>query len=208
MKIGHITILDYNNYGNRLQNYAVQQIILSFGSGIETIRVISNIEEKSKICLIINLSNQIADIGILKFIGKIISRMINKIYIISNKKALKIRLGNFIKFTKENIFETNYLIFNKNIPVDLNNKYDYFITGSDQVWYPAFKRFSNLDFLTFAPKEKKIAYAASFEIDAISPEYKARFKEWIEGMNYLSVREEARLMIIIIRLTDSKDVIF
>lgn len=196
MKIGLVTILDYNNYGNRLQNYAVQQIILSFNSGIETIKVISNIEKKSKICLIINLSNQIADIGILKFIGKIISRMINKIYIISNKKALEIRLDNFIKFTKENILETNFEISNRDLPVDLNNKYDYFITGSDQVWNPTFKRFSNLDFLTFAPKEKRIAYAASFGIDSIPLEYEARFKEWIEGMNHLSVREEAGARII------------
>lgn len=196
MKIGLVTILDYNNYGNRLQNYAVQQIILSFDSGIETIKVISNIEKKSKICLIINLSNQIANIGILKFIGKIISRMINKIYIIRNKKALEIRLDNFIKFTKENILETNFEISNSDLPVDLNNKYDYFITGSDQVWNPTFKRFSNLDFLTFAPKEKRIAYAASFGIDSIPLEYEARFKEWIGGMNHLSVREEAGARII------------
>lgn len=196
MKIGLVTILDYNNYGNRLQNYAVQQIILSLGSDVETIKVISNTEKKSKICLIINISNQIADIGIFKFIEKIISRMINKIYIISNKKALRIRLDNFIKFTKENILETNFEISNRDVPIDLNNKYDYFITGSDQVWNPTFKRFSNLDFLTFAQREKRIAYAVSFGIDSIPLEYKARFKVWIEEMCCLSVREEAGAKII------------
>lgn len=30
-KVGIITIIDYNNYGNRLQNYAVQETIKSLG---------------------------------------------------------------------------------------------------------------------------------------------------------------------------------
>lgn len=36
-KVGIITINDYNNYGNRLQNYATQEIINSLGCDAETV---------------------------------------------------------------------------------------------------------------------------------------------------------------------------
>ena len=36
-KIGIVTIIDYNNYGNRLQNYALYKTVLSLGYECETI---------------------------------------------------------------------------------------------------------------------------------------------------------------------------
>ena len=36
-KIGILTINDYNNYGNRLQNYAVQEVLLKQGFNVQTI---------------------------------------------------------------------------------------------------------------------------------------------------------------------------
>ncbi|NLM25557.1 MAG: hypothetical protein GX208_05520 [Firmicutes bacterium] len=36
-KIGIITICDYTNYGNRLQNYAVQEVLRTFGYEVETV---------------------------------------------------------------------------------------------------------------------------------------------------------------------------
>ena len=36
-KVGIITIIDYNNYGNRLQNYATQEVIKHLGFEVETI---------------------------------------------------------------------------------------------------------------------------------------------------------------------------
>ena len=38
MRIGISTIIDYYNYGNRLQNYALQQILEEMGHEVETIR--------------------------------------------------------------------------------------------------------------------------------------------------------------------------
>ena len=40
MKIGISTIIDYDNYGNRLQNYASQQVIKSFGYQPDTLPLI------------------------------------------------------------------------------------------------------------------------------------------------------------------------
>lgn len=77
-----------------------------------------------------------------------------------NKKVKDIkpkRLRAFKEFTDTYISETDYYITAEYIPDDLGNKYDYFVTGSDQVWNPTFtdRRYSTIDFLTFAPKEKE-----------------------------------------------------
>ena len=38
MKVGIQTIVDYNNYGNRLQNYAMQTILESYGFNVVTLK--------------------------------------------------------------------------------------------------------------------------------------------------------------------------
>jgi hypothetical protein len=69
--------------------------------------------------------------------------------------------------------------------------YDAYIVGSDQVWNPA--RYGKADpswFLTFAPKGKpRVAYAPSFGVSKISSSYEKVFREWINRIDYLSVRE-------------------
>ena len=39
-KVGIITIIDYKNYGNRLQNYATQEVLKSLG--FETITIVNS----------------------------------------------------------------------------------------------------------------------------------------------------------------------
>ena len=46
MKVGILTITNGENYGNRLQNYAVQYVLESLGCEVETIR---NTTEQRKI---------------------------------------------------------------------------------------------------------------------------------------------------------------
>ena len=83
---------------------------------------------------------------------------------------------------------------------ELKNKkwqqqYDYFITGSDQVW--------NIDtidndffFLTFAYKKKRIALATSFGISVVPSYNEKKFKLLINGFDYISVREETGVDIV------------
>nr|WP_237566144.1 polysaccharide pyruvyl transferase family protein [Oceanobacillus massiliensis] len=76
------------------------------------------------------------------------------------------------------------------------SKFKAFVTGSDQVWNPFYINGSSLYFLTFAIKEKRISYAASFGISSIPDIYKASYKKYLSEMNYLSVREEQGAKII------------
>ena len=48
MKIAILTITDGQNYGNRLQNYALQQLLLKSGCDVETIRMKTYRDRNSK----------------------------------------------------------------------------------------------------------------------------------------------------------------
>lgn len=196
-KIGILTINDYNNYGNRLQNYATQEVLKSLGFHAKTIVNITK-----------NKNEDIEQNGIKYKIRKLKHMPINKIY---EKLNLKIwnyiyskeisqckeeRIKAFKEFTRKYIDETDYYISDDNIPRDLGNKFDYFIIGSDQVWNPNFRHGSSIDFLTFAPEHKRIAYAPSFGISKIPEEYINIYKKWLKEMYKLSVREDAGARII------------
>jgi len=74
-------------------------------------------------------------------------------------------------------------------------QYDYYVTGSDQVWNTSFDFVNKAYFLDFVPEgRKKIAYAASIAIPADSPKLKRDwFEKYIPSFDYLSIREESHL---------------
>ena len=131
-KVGIFTINDDGNFGNRLQNYAVQEILKKYNIQVKTIRkesLLSRIKNNLKIC-----------------IKKILPQ---------NKYKRQINFNQFNKNIK-------FKYYKKDKELDkINKQYDYFFTGSDQVWNPNFKRMSDTDFLTFAPNQKKISFSAS-----------------------------------------------
>lgn len=179
-KIGILTINDYTNLGNRLQNYAVQEILKNFTDNVETI-------ENKKVKKYQKLRT---------FIGDIIKSV--------SPKSFHKRYIRFAKFNKK-IKTSKIIIYENNIPKDLKDKYDYFITGSDQVWNPNFARLTSIDLLSFANPEQKISFSASFGINEL-PESKKEFtKENLETFKAISVREDAGKKIVE-DLTGRKDV--
>lgn len=197
-KIAILTINDYANYGNRLQNYATQEVLKSLGFSVQT--VVNNTKYENNTCYKKRkLRDRISDLKIMPFkkaYTTIKCKVWHKVY---NKKIeqhkIK-RIETFKNFTKYNIVETDYNISEDNIPRDLSDIFDYFITGSDQVWNPTFRYGSPIDFLTFAPQNKRIAYAPSFGISKIPFEYEERYKTWLSGIHEVSVREESGAKII------------
>jgi len=124
-RVGILTLNGYNNYGNRLQNYATQEVLKKLGFQVETI-LVDRTDPNSR-----KLSNRLRKISSINELCKKIS---NKIEYYLNKDIIKERQKTFLNFSKQNINETDYTISNNYIPNDLSNKYDYFIVGSDQVW--------------------------------------------------------------------------
>ncbi|EMW5431797.1 polysaccharide pyruvyl transferase family protein, partial [Enterococcus faecium] len=73
---------------------------------------------------------------------------------------------------------------------NIDNKFDAFIIGSDQVWNYTFPRFSEFDFVTYSNRPK-ISYAASFGVSNIEERLKDLYRYGLTGIDYISVREEA-----------------
>ncbi|WP_315119217.1 polysaccharide pyruvyl transferase family protein [uncultured Clostridium sp.] len=195
-KVAILTINDYQNYGNRLQNYAAQEVLKSLGFSVETIRNTTNTSGNGVIGKLIGKIHRLNKMTI----SEIYRKLNLKIWEYAHKGIVKEcnikKTLAFKKFTLDNILETDYCISEHNIPNDLLERFDYFITGSDQVWNPTFRYGCSVDFLTFAPKNKRIAYAPSFGISQIPSNYKENYKLWLSEMASLSVREDAGAKII------------
>lgn len=188
-RIAITTLIGYFNYGNRLQNYALQEILKFLEFDVDTIISKNSNRDHQKLTFLDRVQNIKG-----KSFKEIYSKAEQKFWTGLNKDEVKkseeIRTEIFKKFTYDYIKETEYTISYNNIPKDLSEQYDYFITGSDQVWNPNYNYGSSIYFLTFAPKNKRISYAPSFGVSEIKPEYVENYKEWLSGMHRLSVRED------------------
>lgn len=170
-KVAILTITNSGlNFGNRLQNYALQRVIEKQGVEVETI-----ISAKSlKKSIILSKGRRF-----LKIISKRDDR--HKYFKEFNKKYIK--FSNVIRY--ENINELEFA-----------DAYDAFFSGSDQVWNPNFHFNSDFEFAAFAPKDKRYSYAASIGVSHIKDNQRDDFIKNINGMKELSVREEDSIPLI------------
>jgi exopolysaccharide biosynthesis predicted pyruvyltransferase EpsI len=190
-KIAIITLNGYSNYGNRLQNYAVQEVLKSFEFYSETLIVNDkSIKQKTNTSSFKTKVNKLSKKPIKDLSHQIKTNLWNKVHKNEIRKSKQERIEIFKKFTNNYINETEFSISDNDIDRALVDQYEYFIVGSDQVWNPAYISGSSLYFLTFAPKAKRISLSASFGVSTIASEYTEKYKEWISGIHKLSVRED------------------
>ena len=174
MKVGLITLVDHDNYGNRLQCYASQYILEENDCEVT--------------CFYIEKTVHLYFIYALTFLFTTIFRGFS---VIKNKfqKLLK-----FKSFDKE-YFNMSYSLVKRKLDF---NDYDYFVVGSDQVWNPNWYRGIKAEafLLAFAKREQKVCMAPSFGISELPEEWKLHFKKYLEDFRYLSVREKEGAKII------------
>lgn len=186
-KVGIVTIIDNNNYGNRLQNYAMQLLLADYGFNTETIRFSSNsfyedVIEKMKIRmlhvpLVVSLRNFIRKD---KYLCDTVTEKI---------KQRKIR--SFKRFNKQFIIFHKRCIRVSKIHRRLNDYFDYFVVGSDQIWNPNYSFSEFVTYLRFADDNKRIAVAPSFGVDKIPIQKENCIREYLLEFRYVSVREES-----------------
>lgn len=175
MKIAIITITDGQNYGNRLQNYAMQQVLKKTGAEVCTLqrRTSRDIKGMKKIK---------ADF---KYLAKSI---LGK----PRDKWRRIRKKRFQNFNEKYICFSEEILEQNQAPVGLKDEYDYFLCGSDQVWNAHFDiiREDIKNYLAFfASHEQKIAYAASFGGSDIADGYEQIFSQYLSDFKAIGVRE-------------------
>jgi len=189
-KAAILTITDYVNYGNRLQNYAAQELLKSLNLDVESIGNIAIPENETEL----PLSERIAN-ALRLSPATLLNKAIEKIQELKNRDKYKLgqkaKEKSFREYSAKHMQETDYVISRNNLPEDLGNRYDYFFVGSDQIWNPNIRYGSPVDFLTFAPKNKRIALSPSFGVSTISSEFSSRYRQWLSEMKFLSVREQA-----------------
>lgn len=170
MKIGIVTITNGGlNYGNRLQNYALQKTLQKHNMKVETINnqfVSKKIKYKIKEILLKIYRNVNSD----KREKGVLFKKFNNDYVILTKKLYS--YNQIEKFTKK-------------------NQYDFLISGSDQVWNSNFSFNSEIEYLTFIPKEKRLTYAASFGVSELTDNEGAKIKPLLAELVNISVREDA-----------------
>ena len=216
MKTGIITLVG-NNYGNRLQNYAVQELLSEYGE-VYTVKY----EKKTSQSLRKSGFSRYNPIHIKEAVD---SRLLNIYYLSNRKKNTVARLRYFLKnkdkikkaITERNVafqeFDNKYINYESellHLTSDDNEpwvkSYDAWVCGSDQIWNPNYPTATRNAFLQFAPESRRIALSASIgisDVNTMLPEY----SEWIGSIPYLSVREE-RAAEIITELTGKNAEVF
>lgn len=159
--VGIITIQSIN-YGNRLQNYALQEVVKSLGHSCKTIR-----REKPE--------------GRIRELYRNAKRL--------SKMVLGRKMGRFYRFDRNIDYSSHWATAN-DFESGLMHVFDCFITGSDQVWNPHYSFVGKSDLLAFAKPKQRISYAASFGVDEIPEEKKDVYAENLSQFRALSVREK------------------
>lgn len=161
MKIGILTQPLKYNYGGLLQNYALQQVLMSLGLEVETID-----HGPLKVSWLRRILSRVKDTT-LNFLA-------HKQYVptryVPNAEEYEVILRNTNYFIKKYISRTQPLVtikeFNK---IATSGKYGAYVVGSDQCWRPLYNGLLQPEmFLRFAEKQKgvkRVAYAASFGVE-------------------------------------------
>lgn len=93
-----------------------------------------------------------------------------------------------------NFIDSNVTITTRKLDCDLaglEERYDAFVAGSDQIWHYGMNGHNSYYFLDFVKEQKKkYSYAASLGTGFIPEELKAHYKNWLSKFELISVREE------------------
>jgi len=177
LKIGILTFHRVYNYGAVLQSYALQKVIKQLGYDVEIIDYwcdyiyrpysIENFKTKSCTDYIMGICGRI-------------------IYNFRKKKTKRFQKS--IQYSPK---------VNQNNIKALNDRYDLFLVGSDQVWNYPLTNFDTtylLDFIT--DNNKKVSYAASFGVKTIDDKYKETYAKLLSEFSSISVRESTGVSIV------------
>lgn len=179
-KIGIVTISEeIPNYGQRLQCYMVQQLLAELGYDSEMI--------------------QDARWGknplLLQTYWKDIAHVLLRYHLAPERHGFRVMMYRWIK---KNLKLSKIYIYKDSDMEKLASLYDGFVTGSDQVWNPYYstRGLNSFTTLQFAPKEKRVAYAASIASNKVPEERVDEFKSYLKNFGPIAMREETGARIV------------
>lgn len=197
MRIGIVTFVNCDNYGAELQAYALQKKLNLLGYDAEVINL-----EKEKGVIESSFSsyknailNRYKQYGLIKGSFKIIELIKDKYNarkaFAANSDKVKERHKIFEKFFNDYIKHSTKFYTLEEMRNIQSLPYNVMIAGSDQIWNYMQTRYLDVFFLMMANRweTKKISYAASFSVSSIPQSKRAMYKQYLENMDAISVRE-------------------
>lgn len=181
-KIAIVTGYHIKNYGSALQAYATQKVIDDMGIDNECIQY----QKKKDLKQLVRIFN----LPLLKTkLAGIKKKLYAKKYADTLGKNFEIRNKIFDEFVKEN-FKVSEKCYGYEQLKNKIKEYDAVLLGSDQVWNPL-NFGSHYYTLEFVPDSiPKIAYAPSFGVSKIPNSQKKKTIQYLNRIEYLSVREK------------------
>lgn len=185
MKINTITCHDVYNLGASLQAYALAAYLGACGHDVQILDY--KPEYLSRHYSLTWVSNPRFDRPLLRqayLLAKLPGRL---------KARKSLRKRRFDDFRREHLPVTPVRYESCEALRAAGLQADVFIAGSDQIWNPVFPNGKDpAFFLDFVPEGKRrVSYAASFSVESLSDEDRARMKPWLEKLHAVSVRERS-----------------
>lgn len=189
MKIGIITHFYKSiNYGGILQSFALTKKLINLGYNPEQLCYVMSLKNLDKQCFSVK--------GIVIKFYILIKRAfrLNSQHLKDKSVDKTLKSEAFDEWSKKYINQSTCIYTKKNIKKSVD-KYDVFITGSDQVWN--YSWYDKNFFLSFVPKrKKKIAYAASIGHSQLYGKQRKIFKRHLKTFDAVSVREKDAVQLI------------
>lgn len=174
-----------DNYGAVLQAYALLETIGILGGQGEIINFIPKLI-RQPYDIFFNIKDSLTESGLIRTARRLGSHLYHY-------AKIKKRIRNFANFRNKYFQISNTLYKNSSDLIKNRPFYDFYITGSDQVWNPHF--FFNVGdcyFLDFSVEHSvRISYAASIGEDVVDKTFYDCFKRNLNTFNYISVRESS-----------------
>lgn len=180
-KVGLLTYHGAINYGSVLQAYALQQTILKTGNDCEIIDY--RPKKQSDIYAMFRKPNTIKNIMI-------------DLWALGDYSFMKRRNDSFESFLKNRLKLTENKFLTSDQVGQIEEKFDVFCTGSDQVWNLSAPDYDEVYFMNFT-KKRKFSYAASMGGVSNIEYWKCCAKEHIkdlklvDSLDCISVREKS-----------------
>lgn len=164
MKIGIVTWFNVPNYGTFLQAFALQKFL----------------QNKNYNVHLINFKTNFIYSDIRKVIFSVFP-ILRKINIYSNLKFIFDNCSyKYLKLSNRTTLKNSH---------KLNKEYDFFISGSDQIWSPANGSDRSFYMLDFYNGKNCISFGSSLGGNKIPDELKESYKNYLQKYKYISVRE-------------------
>lgn len=165
IKIGIVTFTYGDNYGQRLQNYAVQELLKGKGANVFTLR-----QPLPKYSVPYRFRSFMMD-------------LIHGDWGVKRKRHKSF-----------SDFDATFIQYGESCPAKGEcspeiRTYDAFVAGSDQIWSPYLSDPEGIMFLSFAGDAKRISLSASIAAPEIPAEKRYFYQKWLNKFDLISVRE-------------------